>query len=88
MLVIDGNIEAVYIFRKTCLYIEKEKEVISCIASIDGNKLTRDEFIKGFKVSLWSIIKEHNNLKYLNISLLNSPLARNLHAFCYVSCSP
>lgn len=67
MLVIDGNIEAVYIFRKTCTYIEKEKEIISCIASINGFVLTRDEFIKGFKISLWSIIKEHNNFKYLTI---------------------
>lgn len=71
MLVIDGNIEAVYIFRKTCIFIEKEKEIISCIASINGNILTRDEFIKGFKVSLWSIINDHNNfcklVKYLTI---------------------
>ena len=27
MLVIDGNIEAVYIFRKTCTFIEKDKEI-------------------------------------------------------------
>ena len=67
MLVIDGNIEAVYIFRKTCTYIENEKEIISCIASINGTILTRDEFIKGFKLSLWSIVKDHNNFKYLTI---------------------
>jgi hypothetical protein len=68
MLVIDGNIEAVYIFRKTCTYIEKDKEILSCIASVyNKNVLSRDEFIKGFKVSLWSIIKDHNNFKYLTI---------------------
>ena len=67
MLVIDGNIEAVYIFRKTCTYIENEKEIISCIASINGTILTKDEFIKGFKLSLWSIVKDHNNFKYLTI---------------------
>jgi hypothetical protein len=68
MLVIDGNIEAVYIFRKTCTYIEKEKEIISCIASIyNKDVLTIEEFIKGFKVSLWSIIKDHNNFRYLTI---------------------
>lgn len=68
MLVIDGNIEGVYIFRKTCTYIEKDKEIISCIASIySKNLITREEFIKGFKVSLWSIIKDHNNFKYLTI---------------------
>jgi hypothetical protein len=67
MLVIDGNIEAVYIFRKTCTYIEKDKEILSCIASVNGSVLTREEFIKGFKVSLWSIIKDHSNFRYLTI---------------------
>jgi hypothetical protein len=67
MLVVDGNIVAVYIFRKTCTFIEKDKEIISCICSINGSVLTNDEFIKGFKMSLWSIIKEHNNFKYLTI---------------------
>ena len=69
MLVIDGNIEAIYIFRKTCTFIEKGKEIISCIASIlnKGGSLSKAEFIKGFKVSLWSIIKDHNNFQYLTI---------------------
>ena len=67
MLVIGGNIEAVYIFRKTCTYIEKEKEILSCIGSINGNILTNEEFIKGFKMSLWSIIKDNKNFKYVTI---------------------
>lgn len=67
MLVIDGDIKAIYIFRKTCTFIEKDKEIISCLASINGTELTRDEFIDGFKVSLWTIIKDHNNFKYLTM---------------------
>lgn len=67
MLVIGGNIEAVYIFRKTCTYIENEKEILSCIGSINGNILTSEEFIKGFKVSLWSIIKDNKNFKYVTV---------------------
>jgi hypothetical protein len=71
MLVIDGNIEAAYIFRKTCTFIEKDKEIISCIASINssnnGLTLSRDTFIKGFKMALWSIIKENQNFGYLVI---------------------
>ena len=67
MLVIDGNIEAVYIFRKTCTYIENEKEILSCIGSINGNILTNEEFINGFKMSLWSIIKDNKNFKYVTI---------------------
>jgi hypothetical protein len=67
MLVVGGNIEAVYIFRKTCTYIENEKEILSCIGSINGNILTNEEFIKGFKLSLWSIIKDNKNFKYVTI---------------------
>jgi hypothetical protein len=67
MLVIGGNIEAIYIFRKTCTYIEKEKEILSCIGSINGNILTNEEFIKGFKMSLWSIIKDNKNFKYVTV---------------------
>lgn len=67
MLVIDGNIEAVYIFRKTCVYIDKENEIVSCICSIKGDILSREDFIRGFKLSLWSIIKDNNNFRYLTI---------------------
>ena len=67
MLVIDGNIVSVYMFRKTCTYIENEKEILSCIGSINGNILTNEEFIKGFKMSLWSIIKDNKNFKYVTI---------------------
>ena len=61
MLVINGDIEAVYIFRKTCSFIEKDKEIISCIASIKGSIQTA-QFIDGFKMSLWSL-KENENCK-------------------------
>lgn len=67
MLIINSVIVAVYIFRKTRTYIEKDKEIISCIASINGNVLTTDEFISGFKISLYSIICKHINFKYLTI---------------------
>jgi hypothetical protein len=69
MLVINGDIEAVYIFRKTCTYIKKSREIISCIASVKKRKgaLTTSEFIRGFKASLWSIIRENSNYKYLSI---------------------
>jgi len=67
MLVVDGEIEAAYIFKKTCTFIEKNKEIISCIASINGIELTKQQFIQGFKVALWSIVEkpENSSLKYL-----------------------
>lgn len=69
MLVLDGEIVAAYIFKKTCTFIEKEKEIICCIASINGNVLTREVFIQGFKVALWSILEkpENKGFQYLMI---------------------
>ena len=77
MIILDGEIIAAYVFRKTCTFIEKDKEVISCIASINGNILTNQEFIHGFKVALWSITdlkmskKDSNNFQYLAIEDLS-----------------
>ena len=71
MLVSEGDIVAAYIFKKTCTFIEKDKEIISCIASFFPKEsiLSKKEFIQGFKVALWSIIeqkeKESNKFKYL-----------------------
>jgi hypothetical protein len=67
MLIVDTNIEAIYIFKKTCTYIEKNKEIISCIASINGLNLQQSEFIQGFKNALWSIIKDNINFQYLTV---------------------
>jgi hypothetical protein len=67
MLVIDGNVEAAYVFKKTCTFIEKDKEIISCIASIRSATFSESEFIHGFKVALWSIITVHKLFHYLVI---------------------
>jgi hypothetical protein len=71
MLVYNGEIIAAYIFKKTCTFIEKDKEIISCIASFfDSSFIKKEEFIQGFKIALWSIIenkenKEPNKFGYL-----------------------
>ena len=67
MLLIDGNICAVYIFRKTCLYIEKGKEVLCLIASICSSELTKKEFNDCFNVAFWSIIKDNQNFGFLTV---------------------
>ena len=76
MLVINTNIEAVYIFRKTCTFIEQNKEIISCIASINGYNLSDSEFIHGFKNALWSIIKDNKK---------NNNNTNDTNYFCYLS---
>ena len=67
MIKYDREIIAAYIFRKTCTYLEKDKEMISCIASVNGNVLTNEDFIHGFKLSLHNILKEDNKFIYLSI---------------------
>ena len=63
MLVYNGDIVATYIFKKTCTFIEKDKEIISCIASFFKSILKKEEFIQGFKVALWSIIEQKEKEK-------------------------
>jgi hypothetical protein len=64
MLVSSGDLVATYIFKKTCTFIEKDKEIISCIASFyHSSTLSKDIFIQGFKVALWSIIEDNEKEK-------------------------
>jgi hypothetical protein len=66
MLLIEDNIEAVYIFRKSCADIEKGKEALICIASMNGDALSTKEFVQGFKVSLWKLLEnEKQHYKFL-----------------------
>ena len=76
MLVSEGEIEAAYIFKKTCTFIEKEREIICCIASINGKRLSKENFIQGFKMALWSIMEkpENKSFKYFYSLLSLAPL--------------
>jgi hypothetical protein len=84
MLLIDSEIVAAYIFKKTCTFIEKDKEIISCIASFfKTNELSKDVFIQGFKVALWSLlqkIKDKNKFHYLIVEDIsdNNHIIHNL----------
>lgn len=96
MLVVDTEIEAIYIFRKTCTFLEKDKEMISLIASINGQKLTTQEFIQGFKIALWDNIINSKTFSHLlvenisdnyiinnNISLKTAPFAISPMAYFF-----
>jgi hypothetical protein len=64
MLISAEKVVAAYWFRRTCLYLEKDAEVLSCFASINGDELTTEEFIVGFQMALCSI-----PVKYPYVSL-------------------
>lgn len=66
MLLVDNEIDTVFVFKKSCIFIQEGKEVLSCIASIRG-ELTNEEFVSYFKIALQSILKEDNNFTYLSI---------------------
>jgi len=67
MIILNGEIIAAYIFRKTKTYIEKNKCALSCICSIKGD-ISNEIFIKGFKNSLWNIKEKYAYLLMENLS--------------------
>jgi hypothetical protein len=80
----DEEILCCYFFRKSCVEVEKELEVLSCFASICNCK--NDIFIQGFKISFWKIAADnffgfsaienvsHNDILINNIILKTKPL--------------
>ena len=72
-IVFNTEIVCAYFFRKTCVFIEKDLEVLSCFASINNiqsenkgkrkydntNNNNNDLFIQGFKISFWKISFEN-----------------------------
>jgi hypothetical protein len=81
---LDDEIICAYFFRKTCIFIEKNMEVLSCFASI--NNCDDNIFIQGFKISFWKIAAEkyfgfaaieeisHNNIIIDNLKIKTTPL--------------
>ena len=97
-IILDDKIICAYFFRKTCTFIEKNMEVLSCFASIKD--CDDDVFIQGFKISFWKIASENyfgfaaieeishnsviiNNLKIKTHPLIVSPTAYFFYNFAY-----
>lgn len=90
MLVVNGDIEVAFIFRKTCTYIENNGEIISCLASIisKDTSLTNDEIIAGFNNSLLSLLKEETNKKVKYISIEDISDNNDIIEYMYTIISP
>ena len=69
MFVVEQEIISAYVFKKTCTSLDKNKEVLSCIASINGHYLSSDNFIDCFKLAVYSLLSE--NYYYLSIENLS-----------------
>ena len=52
------EIQGAYFFKKSCVFVEKDLEVLTCVGSIND---TVDEklFVHGFKLSFWKIAEKH-----------------------------
>jgi hypothetical protein len=98
VIMVDDKIICAYFFRKTCVQIEKNMEVLSCFASICS--CDDDIFIHGFKISFWKIASEnyfgfaaienisHNNIIIGDLTqktkpLIQSPTAYFFYNFAY-----
>ena len=79
----NNEIIAAYFYRKTCVFVEKGMEVLTCVASIfdksqDNDNYDNDLFIQGFKISFWKIAAENyfgfcaiENISHNNIIIEN-----------------
>jgi hypothetical protein len=98
VILLNDEIICAYFYRKSCTFIEKNMEVLSCFASI--NNTDNNIFIQGFKISFWKIAAEnffgfsaieeisHNhiiidNLKIKTAPLIVSPTAYFFYNFAY-----
>jgi hypothetical protein len=65
MLLTDMEIDAVYIFKKTCTNVEKSKQILHLVASQQSDTITKTLFIQGFKNALWAILLDNPIYYYL-----------------------
>jgi len=84
----EDEIQSVYFFRKTCIYIKPEAEALTCFASLYSSnidiKIDNSLFIEGFKNALHLIVQKHTSFQYAvienishNISLTSNLLKHN-----------
>ena len=67
MMMTDMEMEAIYVFRKTCTNIEKGKSMLSLIGTMNSKPNPTNKFIQGFKNALWEILLTNPEFHYLAI---------------------
>jgi GNAT superfamily N-acetyltransferase len=82
IIVHDFEVLCAYFFRKSCAYMRKNVEILSCFASINATTKNRnnDVFVQGFKVALWKIYKKHPGFQYAVIEDIsdNNAIIKNI----------
>jgi len=94
VILINDEIISVYFYKKSCIFIEKKLEVLTCFASIN-NCVSDEIFISGFKISFWKTAEKnkfgfaaienisHNNIIINNLILKSSPLVITQMAYFF-----
>ena len=59
VLMKQQEIQCAYFYKKSCVFVEKDLEVLTCIGSIQ-NSSNSEMFIHGFKLSFWKIAEKNN----------------------------
>ena len=99
VVLFEDRVLSAYFFRKSCVFIEKDKEVLSCFASVN-NCENNDLFVHGFKISFWKIADDnkfgfsaienisHNHIIVDHLKtrpIIQSPTAYFFYNFAYNS---
>jgi hypothetical protein len=94
VILINDEIISAYFYRKSCTFVEKGLEVLSCFASIN-NCDSEEIFISGFKISFWKTAEKnkfgfaaienisHNNIIINNLILKTNPLVVSPTAYFF-----
>ena len=102
-IIVDDQMICAYFFRKSCIEIERNMEVLTCFASI--NNTDNSIFIQGFKISFWKIAAENyfgfsaienisdnyiliDNIKEKTAPTIISPTAYFFYNFAYPTFQP
>ena len=91
----QDRILCVYFYRKTCVFIEKDLEVLTCYASVKGENCSQEVFISGFKNSFWLTAERekfgfcamenisHNHILVQNLLLKTKPTIKSPTAYFF-----
>jgi len=104
VILYEDQMKGAYFYRKTCVFIEKNMEILSCFASINDCE-DQTVFIQGFKCSFWTIADKnyfgfatvenisHNDIIIKHLLIRNhpkiiSPTAYFFYNFAYYTFKP
>ena len=78
MIVKNSNVVCCYFFKKSCTFIKKNKEILSCFASI--NDSNENIFIHGFKSAVFKIKETYPQYQFLTVENIshNDSIIANL----------